>query len=589
MNQVRPDEDNRPAERQHRGAAATRPLPVSSARARGPSAEVAALRDALAQLRRVLDHTPVGLVAFDASGRITVAEGAAVRASGLAGRGIGQSVHDLASGKPELVRLVDEALAGNRGKAEVAMGQRTLEVSAMPIPDDNGGTRGAIAIALDVTRRKRVQDALSVSEARYRSWFENIHDVIYETDLGGTITLMSPSCLRHTGYTPDELVGMPVRMVWVDQAEYFALVTSLAEHGAVNDFEALLRRKDGVVVNASVNAQFRLDATGTPTGVSGSLRDITKRKAAEAERDRIFTLSLDMLAAFDADRRFQRVNPAWTRTLGYTEEDLLGRVALEFVHPEDRAEALAAGKRLLAGEEVRGLSVRFAAADGAYHWLSWSVAPTEAGSAYAVVRDVTELMENERQQRELLATVAAGARMLEEQAAALDAARAEAVHSANHDMLTGVLNRRAWFAQAVAERHSAIALFDIDHFKRINDTYGHPAGDSVLCQVAARLATALGDDALGRVGGEEFAALFTGPFENARAASEAALAAVASRPVKLPDGTEFLVTVSAGLSPWRPAGKSREASLAATYEEADDALYEAKRTGRRRLVLRAAA
>jgi diguanylate cyclase len=132
-----------------------------------------------------------------------------------------------------------------------------------------------------------------------------------------------------------------------------------------------------------------------------------------------------------------------------------------------------------------------------------------------------------------------------------------------------------------------VAIFDIDFFKSVNDSYGHPAGDEVLREVARRLQSALpGTAFLGRLGGEEFAVLFTGPFGEAREASAAAALAVGAEPITLEGSLKIHVTVSGGLAPWRVSGRIREQSLADTYEEADAALYEAKSSGRQQLVVR---
>lgn len=197
------------------------------------------------------------------------------------------------------------------------------------------------------------------------------------------------------------------------------------------------------------------------------------------------------------------------------------------------------------------------------------------------------LHENRRLLRKLAAEVDARIRLVgevETRAAELERLRAEAQHLADHDVLTGILNRRAWFARATEVRPTAIALFDIDFFKAVNDTYGHPAGDAVLTEVAQRLGGMLGSDAvIGRLGGEEFGVLLSGSWDAAIAACRSAIDLIPAIPVLLSGGTLLTISASAGLAPWRP-GPTRESSLARTYEDADRALYEAKESGRMRLV-----
>ncbi len=156
------------------------------------------------------------------------------------------------------------------------------------------------------------------------------------------------------------------------------------------------------------------------------------------------------------------------------------------------------------------------------------------------------------------------------------------------DMLTGIMNRRAIMEElerAVlrAERSDealAIGMMDIDLFKHINDTWGHPAGDEVLKEIARRSAGALRSvDYLGRFGGEEFLLILAGATARAaRSALERVRKAVSASPVLLDAGTAQ-VTVSIGGAVWRGGSVGR------LIVAADDALYAAKDQGRNRVVM----
>ena len=166
-------------------------------------------------------------------------------------------------------------------------------------------------------------------------------------------------------------------------------------------------------------------------------------------------------------------------------------------------------------------------------------------------------------------------RLLAEKNAEIDLMREEAEYRANHDVLTGVLNRRAWLTRMAQSTHyTAMAMVDIDHFKRVNDTYGHPAGDAVLQDVARRLASGPGMAA--RFGGEEFAIAFTCPVREAAAWCQQILNEIAVAPVETDHGT-IGVTVSIGVTPMQD-------SLDRAIRLADDALYRAKHGGRNQLV-----
>jgi diguanylate cyclase (GGDEF)-like protein len=158
--------------------------------------------------------------------------------------------------------------------------------------------------------------------------------------------------------------------------------------------------------------------------------------------------------------------------------------------------------------------------------------------------------------------------------------------AASMDPLTGMFNRRG-FAEACsrviereanAGRPATVLIFDIDHFKSINDRFGHPAGDEILKLFAAVVINTLRiTDLSGRVGGEEFAALLPCSLEDGVIAAERVRAAFAASGIVADEGPVD-TTVSIGVA-GGPAGTELEVLLAA----ADTALYQAKRSGRNRV------
>ena len=232
-------------------------------------------------------------------------------------------------------------------------------------------------------------------------------------------------------------------------------------------------------------------------------------------------------------------------------------------------EAIAAGDAELRGPQLQG------------------PAPDAAALARLIDRlgqaTATMLVANSRLESELTLAASEAARLRDK----LKTAETVAVT----DPLTGVLNRRGAFrhleaAQAAARAAStalSVAMVDIDHFKRVNDRFGHAMGDQVLRYVADHLAHSVGKDgAVGRLGGEEFVVMLTATgLDDATAAIDRARAALAARIIRRSDdGTSMgRVSFSAGTATDRH-GESADALVA----RADAALYDAKRMGRDRVV-----
>lgn len=172
-------------------------------------------------------------------------------------------------------------------------------------------------------------------------------------------------------------------------------------------------------------------------------------------------------------------------------------------------------------------------------------------------------------------------------AAALRKAYDYMAHLANSDVLTGISSRRAFFHRLEAElvrthrfgEHLSVLMLDIDHFKRVNDTFGHQAGDTALKQFAAICAPLLrAHDLFGRLGGEEFAiALPHTDLEGARCVAEKIRVAVAEASISTEAGL-FHITTSIGVA---SANGGRSADQLIAW--ADGALYEAKQKGRDRV------
>ncbi|MNT37248.1 Response regulator PleD [compost metagenome] len=169
---------------------------------------------------------------------------------------------------------------------------------------------------------------------------------------------------------------------------------------------------------------------------------------------------------------------------------------------------------------------------------------------------------------------------------------AELRRLASSDPLTGVPNRRHFeecSAQIIAAREAqghavAVLMVDVDHFKKINDTHGHPVGDEVLKAVARRCREALRDrDLFARFGGEEFIALLSAPvIDEVPVAAERLRSAIAAEPITV-GGTRINVSISVGAAIGEALPGADQPLLEELVARADEALYQAKTEGRNRV------
>ncbi|MEB1527952.1 diguanylate cyclase [Xanthomonas sp. WHRI 7945] len=193
-----------------------------------------------------------------------------------------------------------------------------------------------------------------------------------------------------------------------------------------------------------------------------------------------------------------------------------------------------------------------------------------------------------QRQRELADLVALRTQELEHDKRELEIARAALAVKASHDSLTGLLNRAGILDALAAQMQRsqaegqplAVAMIDLDHFKRINDAHGHLVGDAVLIKVARRLnANLRGSDLIGRYGGEELLGVLPGLPIPSQERLQHLRGAIGGRPLQI--GTQQLaVTASIGVAWYRPGE-----SLQQLLTRADEALYRAKHLGRNRVEL----
>ena len=286
----------------------------------------------------------------------------------------------------------------------------------------------------------------------------------------------------------------------------------------------------------------------------------------------------------DTAGRWTYLNPAWETISGYSQAESIGRTFSTWVDPDEQDKIAEWVAPVLAGE-VRATRrmLRFCTASGAVRWMELAIQSLcdQDGRPIGATGTLRDIDDRKRLEEHVLIAK----RRAEERARA-------ATLLASTDELTGLANRRAFLRHLDRQTEAAtefgwrltVAMFDVDHFKRVNDRYGHAVGDKVLQRVARRAsAVCRAGDLIGRLGGEEFAVLMpsAGP-DDAHQVAERLRQAIET---PLPGEDEIdlpTVTVSIGI-----ATRLRDQTGAEVLAQADSALYAAKDAGRNRIKIAA--
>lgn len=154
---------------------------------------------------------------------------------------------------------------------------------------------------------------------------------------------------------------------------------------------ALCQDPDTMAEGLKAGADDYLEAPYDPIKLIARVSRLIERKRADEERDKFFTGSIDMLCVADFDGCFKHINPAWPKTLGYREEELIARPFVELVHPDDYERTVAESAKGTRGGETIAFESRYRCKDGSYKWLLWNSTPdVERGLIYAVAHDITK-------------------------------------------------------------------------------------------------------------------------------------------------------------------------------------------------------
>jgi diguanylate cyclase (GGDEF)-like protein/PAS domain S-box-containing protein len=412
---------------------------------------------------------------------------------------------------------------------------------------------------LDIDIHDRPTPGFAAYRCRHSELAEGMPVGIAEFDVDGVCRYVNGRYCEMAGVEPDEVVGQ----LWSHTAHPDDVARIVEEWEAAQaegrelQIDHRVGRADRGFTWVSRRARVIHDEHGETAGYLSTISDIEERRRSNQalrEATTLFTAAFEHapvgMGIVDLDGRYQQVNQALCALVGRPPEEVVGRHASEFVHPEhDEGAALALEALLTSTSQESQVEGCLALADGTPVWIvqRTTVLRTPAGEPTLLFTQMMDVGKARSQVEQLR-------------------------HLADHDVLTGLYNRRRFESELshhLADRRAgdagAVLLLDLNRFKEINDRYGHHAGDRVLVDVAEVLRKRLRrSDVIGRIGGDEFAVLLRdGDEAGARAVAEMLASAIAGT------GT----TASIGVT----AVESDDLSPEHVLVRADRAMYEVKR------------
>jgi diguanylate cyclase (GGDEF)-like protein/PAS domain S-box-containing protein len=547
----------------------------SSARGRAE----AALQDSEEKYRMLLDGVQnYAIFMLEPGGQVVSWNAGAERMQGYTAEEIiGHSFscffssEDIKRGKPEeLLRMA--ALNGRHEEHGMRVrkdgSQFLASITLTALRDSGGYLQGFSEISHDLSESRE-------SEAKYRGLLEAAPDAMVVVNQAGQIVLLNVQAEKQFGYRRDELIGQKVKNI-IPQGFAERLIAdgtrSAAEALAQQigtGIELTGRRKDG--------SEFPLEIMLSPLEgaegilVTAAIRDISVRKAAAEhlvrmeERYRgLLEAAPDAMVVVNQAGEIVLLNVQAEKQFGYHRDELIGQKVKNII-PEGFAERLVADAlrppaEALAQQIGTGIELNGRRKNGSEFPLEIMLSPLEGDEGIlvtAAIRDITVRKKAE----ELM------------------------IHSSEHDFLTGLPNRvllndRVNQAILLALRHQskvAVVFLDLDGFKHINDSLGHPTGDKLLQSVADRLVDCVrASDTVSRQGGDEFVVLLSDEEHSEDAAMTARRMLQAVAEAHSIDQHDLHVTSCVGVSVYPEDGLDAETLI----KNADTAMYQAKENGR---------
>ncbi|QCO01511.1 sensor domain-containing diguanylate cyclase [Azospirillum argentinense] len=428
------------------------------------------------------------------------------------------------------------------------------------------GERQSLRVYTDVTHHRQAQAALRDQLLMKEVLFETLPVPVFVKNAAGEYTDCNDAFERYTGLERRSIVAKTAFAVMDPRIAkaHADQDRELSIHWGQRSYEEAVPFVGGTTRLSSLTKAVFCDSTGNLGGIVGVIHDLTEGLPSEERLQAILEQSpIGVSVSRRDDGRIIFVNTRFAELIGLKREDLIGRQARDYYLDRHQRERVI--DRLRSFGSVTNMEVQFRRADGSSFWTLFTVNQAVIQGVQvnlAWIYDYTDRRNMEEALRDM----------------------------ASRDPLTGIYNRRSFMELArsqLARAHRfnepmSVFVLDVDHFKRINDSYGHATGDDALRMVAGGCQAILREyDILGRLGGEEFVVVLPGATaEESRVVAERVRRHLSRMAIPGPEG-RFHLTSSIGISAIEGAYDTLEKAI----HRADLALYRAKREGRNRVAV----
>ncbi|MES2819526.1 MAG: EAL domain-containing protein [Pseudomonadota bacterium] len=430
-----------------------------------------------------------------------------------------------------------------------------------------GGTPALVMAIRDITQLKETRQQLQTSEEKFATAFHASPDGLLITrQRDGLIIEANDGLSRITGYGPDAITGHSTLELdlWADPSDRLHMLDLLARQGSARELSVRIRTREGLIRLCELSAQTITIAD--EACILTIARDITERQQMQEkllQAATVFESTAEGVMITDPLQRITAVNRAFSEITGYSEQEALGQ----------RPSLLGSGQH-----DKTFFTELWQQLEAAGHWQGELWNRRKNGELYPEWMTISAVRNVDDQVTHYVG-VFADISSLKEAQLRLD-------HQAHHDPLTGLPNRLLFesrlkkaldLSRKNEHRGGAVLFLDLDRFKHINDSLGHPVGDLLLISIATRLQAQLRNvDTVARLGGDEFILLL--PELNTDAALIAAKLLASFNAPFAAGEHEFFISASIGLCLYPEDGED----VATLVKNADAAMYRSKARGRNR-------